>query len=71
MYRHTNFYAENDFFTLFSGLHGCSQLDQNFSELRRAEWECDTVCVGSGGKAAFDLKNKICKCTLDKNTDGM
>ncbi|CAH1186797.1 unnamed protein product [Phyllotreta striolata] len=33
------------------------------------DWQCDTICLGSGGRARFDAENKICKCTMDKNID--
>ncbi|CAG9834468.1 unnamed protein product [Diabrotica balteata] len=44
-------------------------MDKNSNKSYDLDWQCDTICSGSGGRARFDPKNKICKCTMDKNTD--
>lgn len=44
-------------------------LDENANKLHDVKWQCDTICLGSGGRAQFDPEHKICKCIMDKNTD--
>ncbi|XP_057668670.1 uncharacterized protein LOC130901362 [Diorhabda carinulata] len=59
-------------FTIFAVLPDISLtfvLDENANKLPDLKWQCDTICLGSGGRAQFDPEHKICKCIMDKNAD--